>query len=152
MSITISHNSLMESPFASTNNTFVLYLEPILNSFFQTYQNVITVSSMPSGPIADLVAPMPFDDLSPFQSGSKPNCTMVLLRYPKGGSVFSRKCRDYFMTAHDIPSVISYLRQNGYTIDTQLTNMIQKSAIAFDENNDHYLSGNKKMICVCSYP
>ena len=33
----------MESPFKHASGSFVLYLEPILNSYYKTYQNVIRI-------------------------------------------------------------------------------------------------------------
>lgn len=44
----------MESPFyRHHNSSFVLYVEPILNTYFHVYQNVITLSTLPSGPFTD---------------------------------------------------------------------------------------------------
>ena len=128
----------MESPFASANSSVVLYLEPYLNTYFKTYQNIITLSAAPKGPLAQLVSTISSPKLSPFHGHnplSSHNCTFVLLRYPHSGGGsgatgrHSPKNPDYFMGADDIPSVFSYLQQNGYTIDTQLTKMMFKSKI-----------------------
>jgi hypothetical protein len=139
----------MESPFATTNTSFVLYLEPIRDAFNQTYRNIITVSSMPPGPLNNMVSPMSYDKLSPFQSNHSSGCIHVLRRYPNG--IYSKKNADYFMEADDIPSVISYLRQNGYTIDTEITTMLYKSSVSLGSTNDaNRLSRNRQMICMCS--
>ena len=153
----------MESPFAKSyaNSSVVLYLEPILNTFYKTYQNIITLSSMPAGPLADLVTTISTAKLSPFQEAgafSSPgmysgNCTYVLLRYPKnvcGGGV-SLKNTDYFMGADDIPSVFGYLQSNGYTIDTALTKMLYKSKVVVGGVSETRVSGDRKMICMCNY-
>jgi hypothetical protein len=137
----------MESPFASTN-TFVLYLEPIRDTFTQTYRNIITVSAMPPGPLNGMVSAMSYDKLSPFQSNYSPGCMYVLRRYSNG--TYSKKHSDYFMDADDIPSVISYLRQNGYTIDTDITTMLYKSPITMGSPTDDHHSRSRKMICMCS--
>jgi hypothetical protein len=148
----------MESPFATANSSVVLYLEPYLNTYFKSYQNIITLSSMPSGPLSNLVSTIsspklsPFHDHSPFFSSS---CTYVLMRYPTSGAGASRhsaKNPDYFMGADDIPSVFSYLQQNGYTIDTSLTKMLFKSKINIGGPCDSSSSGNRKMICMIQYP
>lgn len=148
----------MESPFATANSSVVLYLEPYLNTFFKSYQNIITLSSMPSGPLSNLVSTIsspklsPFHDHSPFSS---PSCTYVLMRYPCSGAGasgrHSAKNPDYFMGADDIPSVFSYLQQNGYTIDTSLTKMLFKSKISIGGPSDSSSSGNRKMICMIQY-
>ena len=140
----------MESPFATANSSVVLYLEPLLNTYCKTYQNVITLSSIPSGPLADLVTPISSAKLSPFQD-SVGSCVFVLLRYPKnvcGGGRPSFKNSDYFMGADDIPSVFSYLQSNGYSIDTDLTKMLNKSRITIGGVSETRFSGDRKMICM----
>jgi len=149
----------MESPFAKhhANSSIVLYLEPILNTYYQTYQNVITLSDIPSGPLADLTTTISTPKLSPFQqapmfsnSRNGSNCIIVLLRYPKEamGGRPSLKNLDYFMTADDIPSVFSYLQSNGYIIDTDLTKMLYKSRVTIGGVSDTRISGDRKMICM----
>jgi hypothetical protein len=147
----------MESPFAAANTTFTMYLEPIRMNFNKTYQNIITISTMPPGPLADMVKPMSFEKLSPFQQrGSFYNgfgCTNVLLRYPKqyAGAMSSIKTGDYFMTTDDIPSVLSYLQTNGYTVDTNMTKLMFKSRVPMGGVSESRLSGDRRMICMVNY-
>jgi hypothetical protein len=147
----------MESPFKKANKTVVLYLEPILNKYFKSYQNVITMNCMPDGPLSDMVAMINLTKLSPFQdsgvfssanfNGSK--CNHVLLRYPisQFGGV-NWKAADTFMGADDIPSVLSYLQSNGYVINTDLTKMLNKSRVTIGGVSEKYYSGDRKMICI----
>jgi hypothetical protein len=154
----------MESPFAKYGEgcgggTFVLYLEPILNPYYRTYQNVITLDRMPTGPLADMVGLIQLPKLSPFQEAgvfSSPNygrgllggsCVYVLLRYPKCVGGFNWKITDAFMGADDIPSVLGYLKANGYTIDMELTKMMLKSKIDVGGVSERRFSGNRKVIC-----
>lgn len=144
----------MESPFASANSSVVLYLEPYLNTHYKTYQDIITLSAMPVGPLSQLVSTISSPKLSPFHDFntlSSHNCTFALLRYPSGSNRHSQKHSDYFMGAEDIPSVFSYLQQNGYTVDTQLTKMLFKSKIHVGGNNTSMYSGNRKMICMIQH-
>ena len=144
------------SPFDKYKHTTVsMYLEPILNTYYQTYQNVITFDSMPSGPISKMVRPVRMEKLSPFQSltSSSPflgqSCAYVLCRYPCSGSgSFSQKQTDYYMGNDDISSVFSYLRDNGYTIDTDLVKMMNKSRIDMGGVSDKRISGDRKLICI----
>jgi len=147
----------MNSPFDNYNSHCILYLEPFLNNFHKTYQNIITLSSMPDGPLADLVTTTSISKLSPFQqlnsiSSNPSNCTYVLLRYPKNnaGSMSSIKNAEYFMGHDDIPSIFSYLQSNGYEVDTKLTKMLFKSDVV-GGSSQNSLSGNKKMICMIRY-
>jgi hypothetical protein len=171
----------MESPFYQTNRggggdggcngsiVTTMYLEPILNSYYQTYQNVITLSSMPAGPLRDMVSMINPPKLSewatasPFYSnpgyGRGPGgagCVYVLLRYPigRGGvsgySAFS-KSTDMAMGNDDIPAVLNYLTVNGYTVDTKLTRMLQNSDVNIGGPAELRLSGNRRLICMFTY-
>jgi len=150
----------MESPFANTNSSVVMYLEPYLNSYYKSYQNIITLSDMPAGPLADMVSMISAPKLSPFQQSSPfasnvHNCMYVLLRYPKsqgGAGVGSGalKRSDMFMGADDIPSVFGYLRTHGYSIDTELTKMMNKSRVEIGGVSNLRYSGDRKMICMFS--
>lgn len=146
----------MESPFAENNSTFVLYLEPVRNQYYKTYQNIITVSTMPPGPLEQLVKPQSFDKLSPFQQAGPFytgfNCVNVLLRYPKTSNVSSIKHGDSFMMAEDIPSVLSYLQSNNYNVDTTMTKMMFKSRIPMSGVSEKRMSGDRRMICMVNYP
>jgi hypothetical protein len=136
-----------QSPFSS--GSVVLYLEPVLNSYFKSYQNVLTLSSMPLGPLSNMVSRIQFPKLSEFQSPSPfhtNSCTYVLGRYT---SSVNMNNSDSFMYADDIPSVLSYLQTNGYTVDTSLTTMLQNSEIRIGGNNG--LSGNRRMVCMFYY-
>jgi hypothetical protein len=154
----------MESPFAKhgQGSTFVLYLEPILNPYFKAYQNIITLDRMPSGSISDMVTMANLPRLSPFQEAgvfSSPNfgrsyggsCVHVLLRYPKNSCGFNWKNTDMFMGADDIPSVLGYLKANGYTIDTDITKMMFKSRVEVGGVSDKRFSGDRKVICFVSF-
>ena len=117
---TIHSSPICESPFGSPSSTFSLYLEPVLNSYYQSYQNIITLDREPSGPIRHLVSKISMPQLSPFQSASAyanpfyngMNCVWVLLRYNAemlggvGSGAF--KNADSFMGVDDIPAVFSY--------------------------------------------
>ena len=146
----------MESPFSKHHqSTVVLYVEPYLNNYYKQYQQIITLSGMPTGPLAEMVSLIPMTKLSQFQSSSVfsngQNCTYVLLRYQKhqcGNGSF--KNMDCFMTVDDIPSVFSYLQENGYIIDTSMTKMLQNSKVDIGGISEKRLSGNQKMVCLIS--
>ena len=57
----------MESPFKKQNSTIVMYLEPFLNSYTKNYQNIITLSDMPDGSLANMVTMISSPKLSQFQ-------------------------------------------------------------------------------------
>ena len=55
------------------------------------------------------------------------------------------------MTAEDIPSVLSYLELNSYTIEKDMSKILQRSNIGIGGVTQSRLSGNRKMICVIKY-
>ena len=150
----------MESPFCSSHKTTVMYLEPTLNTYYKNYQNVITLSNMPEGPLKDMVllCRLPklseFQTMSPFYGNGSPAglCAHVLLRYrvgdigASGSSVFSKNS-DYAMNADDIPAVLGWLSENGYVVDTQMTRMLQDSEVNIGGVDERRLSGKRRMIC-----
>ena len=131
----------MESPFdAIGGKTCTLYLEPMLNSYYKSYQNILTVSNIPDGPLAVLIKQISSPKLSPFQSMSSWSpppisrtaysqmCMLILCRYPNPASI---KNADNFMYAADIPNVIGYLESNGYRIMADVTNMAYRGPVDY---------------------
>jgi hypothetical protein len=157
-SSTHNHLAPLESPF-SQNSSFVLYLEPVYNSFLQVYQNIITLNVMPPGPLSHMVTYCHFPKLSTFQEPNATydpfmNCVHVLLRFPvsqigSGYGVFQNS--SYLMGVDDIPSIFSYLQNQGYKIDSSLTNMLQDGRVIVGGVSDKRFSGNRKMIAMVSF-
>ena len=131
----------MQSPFDNANKTCVLYLEPMLNTYYKSYQNILTVSNLPEGPLSSLVQTISSPKLSPFQIVSRFSppptsrnsysqiCMLALSRYPLSANNGGIKCADNFMTADDIPKVIGYLESNGYKIMADVTHLAYKSQV-----------------------
>tara|TARA_B110000879_G_C11174803_1_gene515414 strand:+ start:1514 stop:1957 length:444 start_codon:yes stop_codon:yes gene_type:complete len=145
----------MESPFGSANTTFVLYVEPVRNNYYKTYQNIITVDKMPPGPLEKMVKAIsspklsPFQQYGPFYDGM--GCMYVLLRYPKESVNASIKNGEMYMTAEDIPSVLSYLHKEGYVVDTGMTKLMLKTKVGMSGVSEKRLSGDRRMICMVNY-
>ena len=152
-----------ESPFYPADGergSFILYLEPVLNPYYQSYQNIITLNVIPPGPLSEMVTMINVPKLSPFQAAAAyaspfytgENCIYVLLRYKRSklGGVGSGafKNADSFMGADDIPAVFSYLKKKGYTIDTSLSKMMYQSRVEIGGVSDSRLSGDRKMIAM----
>ena len=139
----------MESPF-DNNSTIVFYLEPILNTYNNAYENVITLSCIPEGPLKELVITKSFPKLSPFQQGPtthRDQCMYVLTRYPKQSMSF-HKGNETFMNGEDVPSLLSYLSTNGYKVESDLTRLIFDSNIKNIMNNSQR---NRKLICYATF-
>jgi len=148
----------MTSPFypnnSNTTTIVVLYIEPILNTYYQNYMNILTVSNVPAGPLSALIFPIKTEKLSPFQylpPGSScpfPQCTLAIAKYTSKPVMNNT---DTFMTVEDIPALFSYLEQNGYTIDRSLTHILIDSKINIGGVSTCRYSGNRQMVCMFSY-
>lgn len=131
----------------NNNNGFSMYLESILDSYSQTYLQVITLSSMPSGPLASMVKMIHLPKVSSFvvtnyNELQHNNCSYILSRYP----IFSCKNTSNYMFSDDIPAVFSYLTNNGYIIDKDISKIINNSHISTSSTRP-----NRRFICFVSY-
>ena len=55
------------------------------------------------------------------------------------------------MTAEDIPAVLSYLQNNNYVVDTNMTKLMFKSRIPMAGVSEQRMSGDRRMICMVNY-
>ena len=126
---------MCDSPFSQTSS-YTLSLEPYLNTYSKQYQTIITIDKMPLGPLSQLVSHYISPKLSPFQHVENNHCCKYAIRRNYSGKAIRD---DYFLTTEDVPSLLSYLNANGYTIDANTTKIVQKAGI------------NKKMVCIFTY-
>lgn len=114
--------------------SYGIYFETILNKHTQIYEKVLTIDRMPTGALASLVSLINSPRVSEFKINNSPyNCPC---KYVINNDDFSN-----YLTENDIPFLFSFLHSNGYTIDTNLTQMLLKSKIQ---------TPDKKLICMFS--
>jgi hypothetical protein len=105
--------------------TFTITSQPFYEQYNQCYKNILTINTEPQGPLKQYVRKINFPPLSPFQREGPcnpiPRCGLAIYNL----NHFS--CN--IMTPNEIPELISFLQQNGYCIETQLTNMLNQSNI-----------------------
>ena len=104
---------------------FAIYLEPFYNSILQTYQDVVTLDLIPSTPLCDRVSIVNFPKLSPFSE--RRGCVPVILQSDKNN----------IMTRDDLPELFSYLLDNGYAVNTEITSILhnqKRELIAYITN------------------
>lgn len=148
----------MESPFEG-GQSFSLYLEPMLNSYWKSYMQVLTLNVMPVGDLGRMVMRVNFPRLSPFQEAASPfydgsSCVLCLMRYPVssiGGSGAAFRMGSAFMGADDIGAVFAYLESHGYVVERALTSMVFEGNIPVGGVSEQRLSGNRKLIAMVRY-
>lgn len=139
----------MDTPFPLVQS-YVLYLEPFLNSYYKEYQNIITIDKIPMGPLSPFVKHVNQPKLSPFHTVNPmdpiENCTLAIVRYPNHSGISSSlKNSNYFLTEKDVPSLLAFIQTSGYSIDYNMTKLIQRAKISVTSTK------SKNMICSFSF-
>ena len=128
--------------------TVSLFSQPFLDTYNQCYKNIVVLNLKPRGPLANLVRFVKFPALSEFkqQGPCSPikQCGYALASLGTC-NVGCGKFGSDLMTVDEVPTLISYLLNNGYTVDTSITKMFHNSEIRFDTT-----TGNK-LICFITY-
>lgn len=114
---------------------YELKKEVILENYHKCYKQAITINKRPNAPLQSLVKQAKFEKASPFSYDS-PCC-------PNGYNTCKYYVLDPNNTAdllceENIANLFSFLIENGYTIETQLTEMMQQK--------------NKNLICYIKEP
>ena len=102
--------------------TYTLSSKVYLDTHLKCYSKIVTINEYPEGPLQDYVSRVRDNKLSIFQQQSvcedwKP--CFYAIHYPGQGR--------QFFTVDRLPELFSLVTANGYTIDTQLTQMINQS-------------------------
>ena len=135
--------------------TFTITSNPYYDQYCQQYQNILLVNVVPDGPLSAFIRKIQMPRL--YKEGSNYNgvngCGLVITNSFLNGSFGSNnnnnnnnnnnKCKNDLMTPNDIPDLYSFLTSNGYQIDTQLTNMMNQSAVK--------LTPGKQIVCSATY-
>ena len=131
--------------------TVSLFSQPFLDTYNQCYKNIVVLNLKPQGPLAELVRFVKFPPLSEFKQPGPcspiKQCGYALMSLGtcSVGCVRKTSVGSDLMVVDEVPTLISYLVSNGYTVDTSITKMFNDSDIRFDTN-----TGNK-LICFITY-
>ena len=115
--------------------TYTITSQPFYDNINQCYKNIVTIDREPTGPLTQIVKSLHTPWLSPF---SQPgpccpvnNCIKAIYKVNNASEL---------MSPDDIPALFGFLTQNGYTIDTALTTMMNESQVKM----------SNKLICFIS--
>jgi hypothetical protein len=135
-------------PPIQNSKTVSLFSQPYLDTYNQCYKNIVVVNLMPQGPLANIVRFVKFPPLSKFKQPGPcsplKQCGLALMSLG-GCNIGCGKFGSDLMVVDEVPTLISFLVSNGYTVDTSITKMFNDSDIRFDMN-----TGNK-LICFITY-
>lgn len=120
--------------------TFTISSRPYYEQYNKCYKNILTVNGYPQGPLKNFVRRVQFAELSPYQRFSNTPCNPIdkcglalskIFFNPMEGCCnnnYGNKCDD-LMSPNEMDNLVSYLLNNGYQIETQITNMLNGSKV-----------------------
>jgi hypothetical protein len=99
------------------------------DNYNQCYKNVICIDKNPDGPLKNYVRQERLEKISPFNVSNPcnpyKNCRFLIFR--------DNDCKCGPLLAEDADWLFDFLISNGYTINTSITNMVNKSSFRFNE-------------------
>ena len=133
----------------SNPRTFTIISQPYYDQYCKQYQNILMVNVVPDGPLGHLIRRIQLPRL--YREGSNYNgvdgCGLVITNPFLNSNTFSNNSNKFgkngLLTPNEIPDLYSFLTANGYQIDTQLTNMMNQSAVK--------LTPGKQIVCSATY-
>ena len=127
--------------------TYALYTRVLLNSVTGQYDTIVTVDRMPSVPgrLREISKPVNLPSLSPFEPRGRYACsntspTVALKTLDDGWNNMSQ-----FMSPSELPRLFTLLSQDGYRVDTALTQIMGSQNTNVGNWTDPSVSG--KLIC-----
>ena len=108
---------------------YTLSSQVYLDTHDKIYKKILIINTKPTGVLNNHVRQISPQKLSPFQgnhytSYCENRCAYALTKF----------CNNMeFMDPNDIPELFTFLLENGYTINTQLTQMMQTSNVKMDK-------------------
>jgi hypothetical protein len=125
--------------------TFTVQISPYYNQYNQCYKNILIVNGYPQGPLNMLVRRINFPYLttnqkyfnnSPCNNVKKCGLGIINIDLNEYTNInFNLGCCNKYnsgcdlMTPDEIPNLVSFLLNNGYQIETQLTNLLNLSPV-----------------------
>ena len=133
----------------SNPKTFTIISQPYYDQYCKQYQNILMVNVVPDGPLGHLIRRIQLPRL--YKEGSNYNgvdgcglaITNIFLNSFSHSFSNSKYGKNGLLTPNEIPDLYSFLTANGYQIETQLTNMMNQSAVK--------LTPGKQIVCSATY-
>jgi hypothetical protein len=114
--------------------TYMITAEPYLDQMTRSYRKILVINAKPPGQLGQYVTRINPPRLSPFV-GNGP-CTP----YPGCKFAFKGRCQG-LMDVDDLPVLFNLVMSSGYTIDTGITKMMNKSKVQVGSDLLCFISG-----------
>lgn len=117
-------------------STFVLYIQPYFDHCNKFYRNIVTINTLPKGPLSRFIRKIKLMPLSEFKEPMSQKCVLGLSSFTNNYPL---------MDPDEIPILFNFLLENGYKIDTSITKMLNSNDIVFHTENAN------KTVCFVTY-
>ena len=117
-------------------SVYSLYIQPYYDYVNEQYTNIVTINKIPNGPLSNYVTTMRYNKLSEFSGFNKicnSSCIYAIKNINK-----SSFCNSNLLTPDNIDELISFLIQNNYTINKDITDIMNNEKI--------YVNNGKKLM------
>jgi hypothetical protein len=115
---------------------YTLKVIPYLDQLNKKYKQIITINSNPKGELSNYVKKIQLPKLSPFKDNT-PCCSYKCCTYV----ICDLNDKNKMMCIDDIPSLFTFLYENNYTINTELTKIMTNGDVKLTD----------KVLCLFSY-
>ena len=123
-----------------SSNTFSVSTQPYYDQCNQSYMNILTVNIMPQGPLQKFVKQIQMPKLSPYQVNTNNLYDKCIYALTNINNI--SYTNNNLMTPDALQDLVSYLLNNGYQFETQITNMLI---------NNKVTSTNKRLCFTVTY-
>lgn len=108
---------------------YTISMQPFYDSFTQNYRNIYVLDRKPAGALTRIARQITAPKLSPFISNENSCCNCKCIY-----AIYNPENPQEFLCIEQLGLLFSFLSSNGYTIDTQMTTMMQSSSVTFKKN------------------
>lgn len=100
---------------------YVINIESNYIARDKCYRKVLTINKKPDGPLSELVKPTKREKLSVF----KQNCSPCSKNDACMNIILDPTNKAEYLFEEDLAELMTFLTENGYTVDTKLTKLMQ---------------------------
>lgn len=109
------------------SETYSLMSRSFYKSCDQCYIKILSIDREPSNPLLTICKKVTYEKLSPFKQPSP--CEKI---ERCGYAIMNPNNKLEFANLNDLPLLFTWLIQNGYTVNTAITDMLNKSEVRMD--------------------
>jgi hypothetical protein len=107
---------------------------PFYDEIYQCYKKIIRINKFPTGALKQIVKRIRSPRLSRFDvydgyNNCGNSCNSKTFNPPCIYVVCNPNAPNHFLTVDELPDLMTFLVNNGYTIDTSITKMLMKSNV-----------------------